>query len=321
MQRELLLGVDGGGTRCRARLAESSGAVLAEGSAGAANIRFGIEQSCAAVIEATLQCLRQAGLSYAHLEDTVACLALAGATEPMELAKAQAQKLPFRRALITTDAHAACIGAHSGRDGGILIVGTGTVGWAMVRGRHYRVGGWGFPISDEGSGAWLGGEAVRRVLWAHDGRIAWTDLLRAISSEFQEDPHAIVRWATRARPGEFGKFAPPVVEHASRGDAVGRELVAGAARYLDALAARLIASGAERIALMGGLAAHIEPWLAAETRRHLVPPQGDALTGALHLAQAEALSLPELIGVGALSPENPQEEPARAISDSRNEAR
>ena len=49
MQWELFLGVDGGGTRCRARLADLSGKILGEGSAGPANIRFGIEPSFAAV--------------------------------------------------------------------------------------------------------------------------------------------------------------------------------------------------------------------------------------------------------------------------------
>jgi glucosamine kinase len=306
VQTELLLGVDGGGTGCRGRLSDSSGLILGEGSAGPANIRFGLEQSFGAVLEAAAQCLRRAGLSYADLDRTVACLALAGATEPTELAKARARALPFRKALITTDAHAACVGAHGGRDGGIVVIGTGSVGWAMVRGRHHRVGGWGFPISDEGSGAWLGCEAVRRVLWAQDGRIGWTGLLRALFAEFQSDPHAIVRWATHARPGDFGKFAPLIVEHAARQDAVARELVALTAYHIDSLAARLIASGAKRLAVVGGLAPHIEPWLAGETKRHLVPPEGDALSGALQLAQAEASSMLEVFAVGELSPSSPE---------------
>ncbi len=315
VQTELLLGVDGGGTRCRARLSDSFGSILGEGSAGPANIRFGPEPSFAAVLEATLQCLYQSGLSYADLERTVACLALAGATEPTELARARAHALPFRRVVITTDAHAACIGAHGGRDGGIVIVGTGSVGWAMVRGRHHRVGGWGFPISDEGSGAWLGCEAVRRVLWAQDGRIGWSGLLTALFAEFQSDPHAIVRWVTHARPADFGVFAPLIIEHASRDDPVGRELVSRAAHHIDALAARLVASGAGRLCVVGGLAPHIEPWLASETRRHLVAAEGDALSGALQLAQAEAFSMPELFAAGELSPGAPE-----PLSDEETEA-
>ena len=59
----LLLGIDGGGSRCRARLCNISGATLSEGVAGAANIRLGVEQSFASVLQATIQCMSGAGLS------------------------------------------------------------------------------------------------------------------------------------------------------------------------------------------------------------------------------------------------------------------
>ena len=170
----LFLGVDGGGTQCRARLCDSSGLVLGVGVAGPANVRLDLNESFRSVLDATGQCLAQAGLALGS-RPIVACLALAGATEPRELEAARRHRHPFRQMIVTTDAHAACIGAHRGRDGGVVVVGTGTVGWGVLGGRHYRVGGWGFPVSDEGSGAWLGCEAVRRTLWAHDGRTPWTD--------------------------------------------------------------------------------------------------------------------------------------------------
>jgi glucosamine kinase len=284
----LLLGVDGGGTRCRARLCATSGETLGEAVAGPANIRFGLEESMAAVLEAAQQCLEQAGLSTRDLKRITACLALAGASEPTHLAAAQGWKHPFARTTVTTDAHAACVGAHRGEDGGVVIVGTGTVGWAVLGGRHHRVGGWGLPISDEGSGAWLGCEALRRVLWAHDGRIAWSDLTRTLFRQFQCDPHAIVRWSATAAPRDFGVLAPRVVEYAKRKDPVATELMQLAAVHIDALAARLVAAGAKRLALTGGLAPHITPWLSQETQARLVPAAGDALDGALTLARAAA---------------------------------
>ena len=288
MNSILLLGVDGGGSKCRARLTALSGTPLGEGLSGPANIRLGLEESFASVLDGTRQCLSEANLARADLSRIVACLALAGASEPMDLAAARALPHPFRRALFTTDAHAACVGAHGGADGGVIVVGTGTVGWAIIQGKQHRVGGWGFPISDEGSGAWLGLETLRRVLWAHDGRIGWTDLLQTAFEQFQRDPHAIVRWMSKALPRDFGRFAPLVFEHAWHNDAVAAELVRLAAGHIDALAARLVSFGATRLALTGGLATPIEPWLARDTRRHLVHPAGDALAGALQLARQEA---------------------------------
>jgi glucosamine kinase len=285
---ELFLGVDGGGTRCRARLADRAGRILGEGVAGPANIRLGLEASLAAVLVAARQCVVEAGLSAEAWGRTTACLALAGATEPAELTAVRARRLPFRHTLITTDAHAACVGAHAGRDGGVVIAGTGSVGWGILRGRQYRIGGWGLSLSDEGSGAWLGREAMRRVLWAHDGRIAWSGLLTRLFEEFNRDPHAIVRWAAAAKPADFGRLAPFVVEHMARDDPAAILLLRQAAQQIDSLAARLVSLGAERIALVGGLARYIEPRLADETRRHLVAPEGDAVAGALQLARAEA---------------------------------
>jgi glucosamine kinase len=196
--------------------------------------------------------------------------------------------------MVTTDAHAACLGAHGNHDGGVIVAGTGTVGWAIVRGQTRRVGGWGMPISDEGSGAWLGCEAVRRLLWALDGRIAVTGLLEALADKFDNDPHAVVAWSHAASPGEFASLAPEVFEHARRDDPVARELVALAARHIDVLAERLIASGATRLALVGGCAPFLASSLRERTKLHLVEPAGDGLSGALHLAHSVAISLAEV---------------------------
>jgi glucosamine kinase len=158
----------------------------------------------------------------------------------------------------------------------------------MLAGRCHRAGGWGFPVSDEGSGAWLGCEVVRRVLWAHDGRVPLTGLLRCVFEQFDSDPHAIVRWVSSAKPREFAAIAPLVVLHAAQNDPVGCELMQLAARHIDVLAERLGAIGVRRLALAGGLSSSIDPWLNRETKRHLVPAAADAPAGALWLARAEA---------------------------------
>jgi glucosamine kinase len=280
----LFLGVDGGGTRCRARLSNLAGEILGEAETGPANIRLGLEKSLAAVAGAATLCLEKADLEQEDQSRIIACLALAGASEPTSLNAALETRYPFRKTLITTDAHAACVGAHAGRDGGVVIAGTGTVGWVVLGGRSYRVGGWGLSISDEGSGAWLGCEALRRTLWAHDGRIAWTALLEDVFAEFGRDPHNMVCWASTASPRAFAAFAPRIVQFAKLSDQTAVELLDIAASHVDALAGRLIAIGATRVAVVGGLAPFLEPRLDAATRQHIVSPAADALQGALTLA-------------------------------------
>ena len=284
---DLFLGVDGGGTGCRARLCDASGTRLGEAQAGPANIRLGLEQAFASVRDATLSCLEQAQLTPDDLPRITACLALAGATEPAELAAARQQRQAFGKAILTADAHAACVGAHNGADGGVIVVGTGSIGWAVLRGRQHRVGGWGLELSDEGSGAWIGRETLRRVLAAHDGRVAWTALLRAVFERYDCDPHAVVQWASQAASRDFGALARAVVE-ASRDDAAAIEILRLAATHIDTIATRLIELGVPRLSLMGGLVAHVEGLLPMIIRRHLAKPLGDALDGALLLARAAA---------------------------------
>jgi glucosamine kinase len=286
----LMVGVDGGGTRCRARLCTASGARLADAVTGPANIRLGFKPAMIAVMSAIEQCLDQASLSKSDLSRVTACLALAGASEPTQLALARRHKYPFAQTILVTDAQAACVGAHRGSDGGVIIVGTGTIGWGELRGGQFRVGGWGLPISDEGSGAWIGCEALRRVLWAHDGRVPWTGLLDDLFIHFRRDPHAIVRWTTRASPRDYGSLAPLVVSHASKQDTAAIELMRRAAGHIDALAERLLSADVRPLALVGGLADAMEQWVSSETRIHLIQPAGDALDGAIQLARVAAES-------------------------------
>lgn len=283
----LLLGVDGGGTRCRARLCNLDGTVLGEGLAGPANLRFGLQESAAAVHESAAQSLRHAGRDWREAK-IVACLALAGASEPALLAEVRRRPTPFHRALFTTDAQAACVGAHAGEDGGIIIAGTGSIGWGRAGAREFRIGGWGFPVSDEGSGAWIGLEAVRRVLSAHDGLTPWTGFLEETFGRFNRDVHEIVRWMGTALPRDFAAIAPLAVAHAGEGDREACALMRRAGACIDRMAMRLGELGIARLALMGGLAAALEPYVTPATRRMLVAPKGDALSGAIHLARLEA---------------------------------
>lgn len=285
----LLLGVDGGGTRCRARVCNLSGDVIGEGLAGPANARLGPEEAVSSVLRAVSDCFIASRLALGS-KPIAACLALAGAAEPSTLAALKAHSYPFDAVVLTTDSHAACVGAHGGADGGVIICGTGSIGEALLGGRHHRVGGWGFPISDEGSGAWLGLELLRKVLWAFDGRVGWTTLLSAAFQRFDSDPHAIVRWMGSAKPRDYASLAPLVIEHANGHDDMACELLGRSARHVDLLARRLRALGANRLALTGGLAESLHPWLGAETRCWLVPPKGDALSGAIELARCAALA-------------------------------
>jgi glucosamine kinase len=158
----------------------------------------------------------------------------------------------------------------------------------VVEGRVIRVGGYGFPISDEGSGADLGLQAIRLALRSSDGRALATDLTREVMSRFGDDAFEAIAWMDRATATDYATFAPLVMRCANDGDPAGREIVRQAAEQIDELVRRLVERGAPRIALVGGLASPLEPWLAPDVQRLLSPIQGDALEGALNLARRAA---------------------------------
>src|SRR5262249_31846343 len=166
-QKPLLLGIDGGGTQSRARLSTYSGTVLAAAEAGPANLRLGLETSFSTVLQLARPCLSGAGFAEHPISQVIAFLALAGAHQACHRAglhwpgardatpRAAAKQYghPFRLPIIAPDAHADFVGGQGGRGGGVISAGPGAVGGAVRKGQDWRIGGWGPPISDEGSGA------------------------------------------------------------------------------------------------------------------------------------------------------------------------
>ena len=285
----LFIGVDGGGTGCRARIEDAEGRLLGTGIAGPAAVRLGIDRSVAALESACRAAAAEAGLRTEALAGMDAGVGLAGICRKGVLEELMARPHPFRSVVYVNDATIACIGAHGGRDGGIVIVGTGSIGFAVVKGREVRIGGYGFPISDEGSGADLGLHAIRLALRASDGRALATSFTREVMVRFDNDPFEAVAWMDRATATEYATLAPLVMRHADAGDPVGRRIVREAAEQIDELVRRLIECGAPRVALIGGLASSMEPWLAPDVQRRLSPVEGDAIAGALYLARRRAV--------------------------------
>jgi glucosamine kinase len=288
----LLIGVDGGGSGCRARIADGD-RVLGEGVAGPAQVRLGVPTALAAALAAVEDARAAAGLAPERLASAAAAIGLAGFGRHGAIAAARAHPLPFARIAFATDSVVACLGAHAGGDGGVVVVGTGSSALALVAGREITVGGYGFPISDEGSGADLGLEAVRVALRAHDGRAPAGDLTRRVMAGFAGDPYRAVAWMDRATATDYAALAPLVVAAAEAGDPTAARLMAVAGAAVGGLVCGLVSAGAPKVALIGGLASAIVPWLPAEAARTVVAPLGDPLDGALRLAASVSGSPPD----------------------------
>jgi glucosamine kinase len=281
---EHFLGVDAGGTSCRARLVDGAGRVLGVGRSGPANTHVGIERLFETISAATGEAIAAAGLHPAAVARIRAGLGIAGITRPGMKAAIEALDWPFASVALTSDAMIANLGAHRGADGAILILGTGSIAMMKQGDEMYSIGGYGFPISDEGSGAAMGLSAIRHALRALDGRTRPTPLSEAVTQEFDHAIPRVIAWMDDAAPGDYARFAPMVFDFAENGDEIALSIIRDAALHVERFIETIMARGVTRCALMGGVAARVKPWLRARIVDSLVEPMGDALDGAIILA-------------------------------------
>jgi glucosamine kinase len=278
------LGIDAGGTNCRARLADASGAVLGQGVSGPANTGLGLEVLVDTLLAATRAAFVEAGVAFEHAAQTSAGIGIAGLSRHGARGWLEAAPWPFAQVAFASDAVIANLGAHGGEDGATLSLGTGSVALLSFGGVTRTIGGYGFPISDEGSGAALGLSAMRHALRALDGRTVKTPLSAAITERFDHDPVRAIAWMDEAAPRDYAAFAPLVMDYADANDAIARSIVENAAGHIERFIETIFEAGAPRCALLGGLAPRMRPWLRERTLRLLSEPRGDALDGALRLA-------------------------------------
>lgn len=280
---DYIIGIDGGGTGCRAAIADCNGTILGSGRAGPANIMTDMEGSVANILAATDAALLDAQLpagSYSHI---TACLGLAGANVS-GVAEQLQQALPFAQSQVVSDGIIALQGAIGDQDGVVVILGTGSLYLSRKNNKVTMRGGWGFKVSDLGSGARLGQKLLEEALLAHDGIYERTPLADALLAHFDNEPHAIVRFAHDARPNDYGSFAPLVFEYAAKNDPLAEKILRQSIETIEAALDASMSADQPVLSLIGGLGALYGPRLSARYQQRLHAPQADALSGAVALA-------------------------------------
>lgn len=287
-QADLFLGIDGGGSKCRARIRDGQGTTLAETVGGSANLYQDFDGALATISATAKEVAKLAGVSMERLH---AGLGLAGLVTSATSKRLLSAQLPFSSVIADNDAYVALLGAFRNGEGGIVIAGTGSIGLGVVGGQRHMVGGWGFALGDHGSGAWVGHHAVRRAALAVDGLLQPTELVEEILVEVGRTRFEISRWSEQAKPKDYARFAPNVFRLASAGDVQAMTIVIEGAAAISTLGRALLARGVRRLCLLGGLAAVYPSYLDADVKAVLVEAKGDAMDGAIMMArQARGIS-------------------------------
>jgi len=278
----LFIGIDGGGTGCRAVVADDAGHVLGRAEAGPANIATDPAGALAAILSCARAAVGQAAGAGAGSEiaRARAGLGLAGANAAGAVARLAAA-LPFAAARIESDAIATAIGALGTADGILAAIGTGSVLVRQQDGRRRQFGGWGFVLGDEGSGARLGRNALAMALAADEGRVPMTPFLAELIAR-HGGANGVIAFSLAAAPAEFAALAPGVL---ASDDPVARALWARNVSDIAGIIAAIQPDPPVPVVFSGGLGPAVAAALPDVPQRAAL---GTALDGALHLAREAA---------------------------------
>lgn len=285
---ELLLGIDGGGSKCKAIVMNKKNEVLGTGISGPGNPLHGFEQATYSITESAKLALADAGLAHVKLNELSAGVGLAGVNLPVLFNKMAAWRHPFKTIHLATDLLIACLGAHQGNEGAVIITGTGSCGFSYIDDQEFVIGAHGFPHGDKGSGAWFGLQAAKKVLLSIDGlaepSLMNTMLLTRLACHDDTD---LVEQITGKTATYFAQFANLVFDAAEQGDNLALSVIKEGADYINDMAQVLLARNPDKLSMIGGLAPRLTPWLAqdvqAQLSEALCPPE----VGAILFAQRE----------------------------------
>ncbi|SDK07228.1 BadF/BadG/BcrA/BcrD ATPase family protein [Aliiruegeria lutimaris] len=273
----LLIGVDGGGTSCRAAL--QAGGRRFEAQHGPANVSTDFEGAIATIRSALEAVAAQAGLSAEALSQGYAHIGLAGVQSPA-MADKVAACLPLANVAVTEDRPTSIAGALGDADGAVAAIGTGSFIGCQKAGKITGLGGWGFHLGDQASGAWLMHRAYEELMLALDGLAEMTPFATMLLDTHGGDAGDVVRFSLQARPADYALNARKLVKAAEAEDPLAARLMTEGASYIRRGLDRLGWQPGEPLCLTGGLGPSYARWLGLSH----VPPRGTALDGALTLA-------------------------------------
>lgn len=282
------VGIDGGGTGTRARLLDAQGRVLGEGQAGPSGLSQGVGQAWRHIEEAIAAAFAQAGLALPPPREVALGLGLAGAGVAAQHAAFLRSDPGYAACVLVNDGVTQLLGAHAGGPGLVVASGTGSVAAAReADGRTRQCGGWGFPVGDEGSGAWLGLQAMRHAQHVLDGRAAASPLADAVFALAGADAPALLAWCAGAGQAKWATLAPLVFAAAEAGDHTAAALLDQAAQDLARLVHALDAGSARAlpIVMRGSVGERLVARWPAALQARVVPPAGDSCDGALRLLE------------------------------------
>jgi N-acetylglucosamine kinase-like BadF-type ATPase len=242
----LYLGVDGGGTKTHVVLIDDEKNIIGEGIAGASNpLRVGVETAVKNIFTAIDKACDDADRSRGDIVSAQIGLAGVRREDLRNVIKQNVrQRLKFRKIEVTTDAEIALYAATEGKEGLVIIAGTGSVCMGRnAKNEFASAGGWGPIAGDEGGGAGIARRALQAIAKSSDGRGKPTKLSDYAVEYFRAgrlEDLSVAIYAPQVDNARIAGFAKFVVKAASENDEVAMEVIAEAGRELGLAATAVI---------------------------------------------------------------------------------
>lgn len=235
---DVVIGLDIGGTKTRGVRFEH-GEPVADESVGSSNVQNVSRDEAAAHLAELFAKIGQGPVSYVYagaggIDTDEDAAALAALIEP---------HVPGARITVVHDSRL-LLAAGGASSGVAVIAGTGSAAWGRNgHGEEARAGGWGYLLGDEGSGYWLGREAVRHSLRRMNQGLEPDELTRALlESCGVDDPNKLIALFHSSSTGRryWAQQARLVVEAADSGHRISQQLVDQAGHDLADMAAQVL---------------------------------------------------------------------------------
>jgi glucosamine kinase len=281
-----VFGVDGGGTGCRVGLADQQGHILSRCTGGPANIETSFSEAENNIVSTCKKALIKASLSESLLYDSYAVLGLAGSNMG-DFDKKLTNRLPFKKNLIVNDSAITLEGAIGPSDGCIAAIGTGSVYIGRVNGTVKQIGGWGFTLGDDGSGAKLGQNLLRTAIRCEEKLQKHSALTIQLMGEFNNKIINLVKASYDFKPKDFSNYAPLVFDFHLKGDKNAEEILRSEVEIIEK---SIVSAGFNKsypFCLLGGLGTFYKPLIHSDFSDYLVEPLGDPVQGAINMCIEE----------------------------------
>jgi glucosamine kinase len=235
------LGIDGGGSKTACVIGDETSSLGTGTSAGSNIVRIGEAQAKQSLHAAIIEACEAAHVSPSGIRR--ACVGVAGAARPeiCEVVHRLVAEIIPGEIEVVGDMEIALEAAFAGGPGVIVIAGTGSIAYGRdASGQTARAGGWGFAISDEGSGHWIGRAAVATAVRDGD-QTQDTCLLKSIAKSWGVTSHEQVVLAANGNPApNFAALLPVVLKAAEKNNRQARAVLTQAGEELATLAKRVV---------------------------------------------------------------------------------